>query len=539
MKINPRLNPESILSQRNQLLLNDAQHLLSSGKYTSSRLALNKILRKEPEHTDALLIKYQIEAAEGAYDAAFDQLTQLVDKHDLTQAQLLRLAAHLNKLELYFLLHKVIHKLIVFSPEDNHLKFQQSLCLSKIGQIQTSLELALICEKNDYENPLLFLNIGHNYKAFGNTDKAAEYYQKYITKCPENSGFGNWGLADLKHYLFSQTEIEEMENKLRDVNLGKTENQAELIHFALGHAKSQQKSYQQALEHITIANNGLSKLRPFRQQGYMQLINELQNYCDNTINPDFTVDETLTPIFIVGMPRSGTTLTEQILASHSKIAATDELPFIERIAMQMGRKRGYAQGLSEMTSAQRAGYIKFYLSQASAYLDQKTPFLIDKNPTNFLHLGLIIKLFPHAKIINLVRDPFDNAISVYKQHFSQGNDFSYDLNSIKHYVSGYISIMQHWTKLFPENVYHLHYEKLVSSPEKSISQLIEFCGLSIERQCFEFFNSDKPVLTPSASQVRQPIHAKSLGSAGVYAEYLPEFKQHMDGLKHRMLDAFS
>ncbi|MEP4891106.1 MAG: sulfotransferase [Aliiglaciecola sp.] len=536
MKSNPRLNPESILSQITQQRLQDAQQLLANGKLTSSRLAINKVLRKEPQQTDALIIKYQIEAAEGQFDLALDQLIKLVDDHDLTEAQLFTVAGHLNKLELYFLLNKVLDKLIALHPQDMKIKFNQSLCLSKIGRIQESLELALVCEQNNFDNPLLLLNIGHHYKAFSNTQKAAEYYKKYIIQQPANSGYGYWSLADLKNYTFTLQEIEGMQTKLANISKGESETKPELIEFALSHAKAQQKQYSQAFEYMQAANAKVSKIRPFRQQGYLQLINELSHYQPKTNNLEtkFKSADKVTPIFIVGMPRSGTTLTEQILASHSQVAATDELPFMERVAMQLARKQGYSQSLLAMTQEQHTRYSSFYLKQAAAYLTAEYPFIIDKNPTNYLHIGLILKLFPNAKIINLVRDPFDNAMSVYKQHFSQGNDFSFNLAAIESYLGGYIKIMEHWSKLFPHNIYHLQYPKLVSEPQKTITQLLEFCGLPVEQQCFEFFKSDKPVLTPSASQVRQPIHNNAIGSADVYAAYLPQFKQQMEQLKSRI-----
>ncbi|GAB2709644.1 sulfotransferase family protein [Aliiglaciecola aliphaticivorans] len=534
MKSNPRLNLESILSQRIQQLLQDAQQLLASGKLTSSRLAINKILRKTPLHTDALIIKYQIEAAEGQFDAAFDLLTALVDEHDLSERQLFIVAGHLNKLELYFLLHKVLNKLLALHPQDMKLKFNQSLCLSKIGKIQESLDLALICEQNNFDNPLLLLNIGHHYKAFSNTQKAAEYYQKYIIQAPANSGYGYWSLADLKNYIFTLQEIENMQTKLAKMSQGEAENKPELIEFALSHAKEQQRQYSQALDYMRAANTKVAQSRPFRQQGYLQLVEELSRYVPKPTDSKIPHENKVTPIFIVGMPRSGTTLTEQILASHSQVAATDELPYIERIAMQLSRKQGYSQSLLNMTAEQGSRYSAFYLKQAKAYLTQESPFLIDKNPTNYLHIGLILALFPNAKIINLIRDPFDNGMSVYKQHFSHGNDFSFNLTSIETYVAGYVKIMGHWSKQFPKSIYHLFYANLVSEPQKTITQLLEFCGLAVEKECFEFFKSDKPVLTPSASQVRQPIHKNAIGSADVYAELLPQFKRQMDELKIRI-----
>ncbi|MBU2879860.1 tetratricopeptide repeat-containing sulfotransferase family protein [Aliiglaciecola lipolytica] len=531
MKSNPRLNPESILSQRTLQLLHDAQQLLANGKLTSSRLAVNKILRKEPKQTDALIIRYQIEAAEGQFDTALDLLIGLVDEHDLSERQLMTLAGHLNKLELYFLLNKVLDKLIALHPQDMKIKYNQSLCLSKIGQIQAAIELALVCEQNNFADPLLLLNLGHNYKAFGDTPKAAEYYRKYINQDPANSGYGYWGLADLKNYVFRSQEIEDMQDKLAKIAQGQPENKPELIEFALSHAMAQQKSYSQALQFMTAANAKLSQLRPFKQHGYLQLINELSHYTPVSQNIEVLTRESVTPIFIVGMPRSGTTLTEQILASHSQVAATDELPYIERIAMQLSRKQGYSQSLLNMTDEQRLRYSGFYLKQAKAYLTEEHPYIIDKNPTNYLHIALILALFPNAKIINLIRDPFDNAMSVYRQHFSHGNDFSFNLAAIESYVSGYVKIMGHWSKQFPEKIYHLDYAKLVSEPQKNITELLEFCGLPVENACFEFFKSDKPVLTPSASQVRQPIHKNALGSADAYAQYLPQFKQQMDSLK--------
>ena len=161
-----------------------------------------------------------------------------------------------------------------------------------------------------------------------------------------------------------------------------------------------------------------------------------------------------------------------------------------------------------------------YLSRSARYRREGAPYFIDKLPHNFLHVGLIKTLFPNAKIINVIRDPLDNAIGVFKMYFSEGAEYSFSMDGIIFYWQGYITLMKHWDEVYPGAVMHLGYEELARDPDNMIAELLTYCELPVEEQCFRFYESDRPVLTPSAGQVRSPISTKSIGSGQRYQKFI-------------------
>ena len=173
-----------------------------------------------------------------------------------------------------------------------------------------------------------------------------------------------------------------------------------------------------------------------------------------------------------------------------------------------------------MTEERQQSLAGEYLEKAAHYRREGLPFFIDKAPHNFLHIGLIKALFPNAKIINVIRDPLDNAIGVFKMYFGKGAEFSFSLEGIIYYWQGYVTLMNHWNTVYPDGVKHLSYEDLAKNPEAKIEELLEYCELPVEEQCFRFYESDRPVLTPSAGQVRSPISTKSIGSGQKYEKYI-------------------
>jgi hypothetical protein len=240
----------------------------------------------------------------------------------------------------------------------------------------------------------------------------------------------------------------------------------------------------------------------------------------------------------MGMPRSGTTLVEQILASHSSVEATNELPFLTRMGLEMEMDGGYASALAEFDITRQESCAKDYLAKTKPYRKLDREFFIDKTPDNFLHIGLIRILFPNAKIINVIRDPLDNAIGMYKMYFPHGAEYSFSMEGIIYHWQGYLTLMHHWEQLYPGEVLHLSYEDLVHDPEKKITDVLEYCGLPVEDACFRFYESDRPVLTPSAGQVRNPISAKSVGSGRNYEKYIKTSIPALAEIKRKSREVF-
>ena len=291
-----------------------------------------------------------------------------------------------------------------------------------------------------------------------------------------------------------------------------------LMLFALAAAWEQKENYEAAFMAMSEANLIFAAQRPFRGDLFGQMVKSM---CETVREPAaLPPPDGPTPIFIVGMPRSGTTLVEQILASHSQVEATDELPFLNRIGLELEQGGGYAQALLDMDEATQQKLAEEYLARSARYRREGAPYFIDKLPHNFLHVGLIKALFPNAKIINVIRDPLDNAIGVFKMYFSEGAEYSFSMDGIIFYWQGYITLMKHWDEVYPGAVKHLGYEELARDPDAKIEELLAYCELPVEDECFRFYESDRPVLTPSAGQVRNPISTKSIGSGQRYQKYI-------------------
>jgi len=288
------------------------------------------------------------------------------------------------------------------------------------------------------EHPASYLQLGHIQKAQRKFDEAAKSYLAYVERSLTDKGHGYWSLADLRDFTFSDVLVTEMGTHLK--HCANNSEEASIMHFALAIAAEQRQDFADALQHFKAANNIQSIIRPFRESAYHGLLDSVATAGLSSADV-FEVE--IRPVFIVGLPRSGTTLVEQILAAHSKVVATDELPFMERVAFELERNGGYGQRLASLTDEERQTYRDRYLTESGQYIRNKGCHFIDKNPNNFIHIGLIRELFPEALIVNLRRDLRDNAISMYRQLFSVGHDYSSSFEGLYSYSRDYLKIMRH------------------------------------------------------------------------------------------------
>lgn len=437
-----------------------------------------------------------------------------------------KLAGH-EAAEDYFSAIGVLDQLIQANPENPEFLYRSAVHRLKVGQVEEAESLFQVCIKSGFEDPMLYLNLGHVFKATGRSDDAAECYQRLVDdENDAHAAIGYWSQADLKDYLFDEKSMAQLEERL-STSVAKPGYKG-LMLFAFAFALEQRKDYARAFEAMSEANDMVAKHRPFRGDLYSQYIQSLLKGFRPSTPPK---NAGALPILIVGMPRSGTTLVEQILSSHSRVEATDELPYLERIGLELEDTGGYASKISRMDLNSKQILSINYLASVEPYRRDKLEYFIDKNPTNFLHIGLAKTLFPGIKIINVVRDPLDNAMSVYKQYFNRGNDHSFTMEGIVYYWQGYLTLMRHWTELYGSDIYHLSYEELAKNPRKKIQELLSYCGLQIEPACFRFYESDRPVLTPSSSQVRNPISTKSVGSGLKYQQCIKEYVPQLAKIK--------
>jgi len=401
--------------------------------------------------------------------------------------------------------------------EDLEDKLREATRYIETGESAQAEPLLQECLDADTSDAQFRLNLGHALKALGRTDEAAACYLDVAADdSPEKSAIGYWSLANMRNFKFDDRALTALRDRVQQSDIGTPARG--LLLFALTAAWEQRENYEAAFMAMSEANLIVAAQRPFRGDLFGQMIKSM---CEHVKEPaTLPPVEGPTPIFVLGMPRSGTTLVEQILASHSQVEATDELPFLNKIGLDLEMGGGYARSLANLDSERQQQLAAEYLAQSKPWRSGNLAFFIDKMPSNFLHIGLIKALFPHARIINVIRDPLDNAIGLYKTYFADGAEYSFSMEGIIYHWQGYVTLMNHWEMVYPGAIMHLSYEELARNPDEKITELLEYCGLPVEEQCFRFYESDRPVLTPSAGQVRSPISTKSIGTGQRYEKYI-------------------
>jgi tetratricopeptide (TPR) repeat protein len=378
----------------------------------------------------------------------------------------------------------------------------------------------------------LRLSIGHLHKTLGNRGASEATYKECLGRDPA-FGEAYWYLADLKNYTFSDGELAAMQALLKGDG-GDDADQAH-VHFALGRAFEQKKDYAAAFRHYEIGNRRRRKTVPFDIRMFESKSRRVREMFDARFFAAHAGGGFAdgSPIFIVGLPRSGSTLIEQILASHSQVEGTFELPNVLGIVRELDHAAAdhdaYPESLRAVPASRFTDLGRRYVEE-TAPLRTGRPRFIDKMPNNFSHVGLIAAMLPNATIIDARRHPMDSCFSTYKQLFAEGQSFSYDLDDLGRYFRCYLGLMDHWDEVLPGKVLHLQYEGLVRDPETHIRSLLAHCGLAYEPGCLAFHETKRPVRTASAEQVRQPLYSSALG-------YWRHFERDLEPLRLALGDS--
>jgi tetratricopeptide (TPR) repeat protein len=379
----------------------------------------------------------------------------------------------------------------------------------------------------------LWMSIGHLQKTLGLRAESEASYKQALVLDPGRAE-GYWSLADLKNYAFSDPEISAMRQLIASDPRGPS-NEAQL-NFALGKAFEQRRRYPEAFTHYARGAELRRREAPFDIRQFERRSERIRTFFDAAFFAAHSGsgDSSRAPIFIVGLPRSGSTLVEQILASHSAIEGTMELPNVLNIVqdfddMAPGRS-GYPEAVGRVHRERLAELGRRYIEETMPLLRLERPRFTDKLPNNFSHVGLIHAILPQATVIDVRRHPLDACFSTFKQYFAQGQNFSYDLEDLGRYYRCYLALMDHWDAVLPGKVLHIQYEQLVRSPEAGIRRLLGHCGLDFEPGCVTFYETERPVRTPSAEQVRQPIYTSAVG-------YWRHFERELEPLKRALGDS--
>jgi tetratricopeptide (TPR) repeat protein len=366
--------------------------------------------------------------------------------------------------------------------------------------------------ERDPRNPFALTGLGHVLKTIGRQDEAIASYRRCTQHRPEH-GEAHWSLANLKTFRFDDDEIAAMQRLLESPRL-RDEPRVNVL-FALAAAHEQRRDYDQAWQRYAEGN----ALRRERESYDPVQTAVLHDQLIEVFNRDFLALHAdsgcrdRAPIFIVGLPRSGSTLIEQILASHSRVEGTHELPDLSLVARSTARDR--ADRLSYPLSVRDLGDDAFrrlgeqYIERTRRHRTDRERFT-DKMPNNFPHIGFLSLILPNAKIINARRHPLDSCVGCFKQLFGRGQPFTYDLYELGEYYLEYERMMAHWHEALPGRVLDVQYEELVGDTGTQVKRLLEYCELPWEDACLSFHENPRAVRTASSEQVRQPVYTSAL-----------------------------
>lgn len=430
-----------------------------------------------------------------------------------------------------------IEKALEADPDNAGYRNLQAAILDRLGEYDRAIEIYAGLLEKQPEQAKIWTSYGHSLRAAGRRDESVAAYQKAIEYGPE-SGEAWWSLADFKTFTFSAGEIDAIRRQLERTDL--SDDDRSYFEFTLGKALEDAGDYADSFEHYAEGNRLRRKMTPYAAA---QLTTGVQR-SKSVFTPDFFADRAdcgspaRDPIFIVGLPRSGSTLLEQILASHSAVEGTMELPDMLAIVRELGERGAgdwqYPEVLASLEPDEFRALGERYLESTRIYRKTDRPMFIDKMPNNFANVGLIQLLLPNARIVDARRHPLASCFSIFKQLFARGQLFAYDLDDLGRTYRDYVELMAHFDEVLPGRVHRVFYERLVDDTEAEIRGLLEYCGLDFEEGCLRFYETDRAVRTASSQQVRQPVNR-----AGV--DHWRHFEEWLDPLKRSLgpvLDAY-
>ena len=377
--------------------------------------------------------------------------------------------------------------------------------------------------------PTVWQSYGNALKSAGRRDDAVRAYRRCVALAPQ-LGEAYWSIANFKTERFSEAEIDSMRIALRSSGLSAEDRL--YLHYSLGRALEQDGEFEDSFTHYAEG----ARIRK-REVSYSadattaQIRRAMQLFTASFFEARAgTGCMDADPIFVLGLPRAGSTLIEQILSSHSQVEGTLELPEIIAMARELGGRdgRAYPQRVADLDAAQLAALGARYIADTRAYRSTKRPFFVDKMPGNWEHVGLIRLILPNAKIIDARRDPMANCFAAFKQLFS-ALDYSYDLTDLGRYYRDYAAMMAHWDEVQPGAVHRVMYEDVVADTGAPVRRLLDFCGLEFEPACLRFWETKRAVSTASSEQVRQPIFREGLDQWRNYEPWLEPLKKALNG----------
>jgi len=495
-----------------------------NGDPKAAEMIYRDVLKKDPNHIEAARLLAGIAASNNRYrDAELFLKKVVAQAPDYTRAwvDLVNVQRELDRFDDAVESARQVLRLAPESAE-SHMVFASAIGMAgaheeAIKSYQQALSIAP-------DKAGAVCSMAHHQKTIGQQESAIESYRRAISIKPDHAE-AYWSLANLKTFRFEDAEVDAMEMLLRDDDL--SDESRGQVHNALGLEYEGRKDYSRAFENFRRCNQvrrDVESYDPVETESNYDRIIDL--FDEDFIAQNTSVAESaVTPVLIVGLPRSGSTLIEQILASHSEVDGTHELGDLSRAVQSVRRnaaKRSrFPEALADLDADGWRQIGEEYLQRTEIFRGD-APFFVDKNPNNFVYAGVLRLALPNTIIIDARRHPLDSCFGAFKQLFASGQSFSYDMTELGEYYLQYRRLMDHWENVLPGFVLGVHYEEVVADLESQVRRILDFCGLSFETQCLRFHETERAVKTASSEQVRQPIYASSVNLWRNYEAHLDE-----------------
>ena len=512
-------------------MLVKAGDALFAGKFGIAEGLCREYLKKDPTNVSAIRMLAEVGIKIGRHDDAEKLLIRCLDLAPDFHLARNNYANLLFKKFRYREAVAEIDKVIAAEPNrPSHLLLKASI-LARIGESEAAIEIYEHVLERYPNQARTRMSMGHALKTVGRQADAIDAYQSAIKLNP-GLGESYWSLANLKTFKFDDEQIA----KMREAIDNEPSSVDDLYHlsFALGKALEDRGEYDESFRHYAEGNAARRRTVRWDADEHARNLDEHMNFfsTDFFARQEPTGDSSTAPIFIVGLPRAGSTLLEQILASHSKVEGTMELPDIISIARRLSRKRSqseksqYPSILGQMDADELAELGAEYLSRTEIHRSG-LPHFIDKMPNNFANIGLIHLILPNARIVDARRYSMACCFSGFKQLFASGQNFSYSQEEIGRYYRDYVRFMDHWDRVLPGRVLRVNYEDMVSNTEQEVRRMLDYCGLEFEASCLQFYQNDRAVRTASSEQVRQPIYSGAVEQWRNYEHHLSPLKSEL------------
>jgi Flp pilus assembly protein TadD len=516
-------------STRDPRLL-EAAAAMQANRIAPAEALLREHLKEHPTDVAAIRMLAEVAARLGRYGDSEHLLTRALELAPSFHSARMHLAIVLNRQGRPADALAEVERLLEIDPHNPNYRNLQAAVLVRLGEFERAIAIHAKLLAEYPRQARVWMSHGHALKTAGRQDDCIEAYRRSIALEPA-LGEAWWSLANLKTFRFTPDDIAAMRAQLERTDL-RPEDRFH-FDFALGKALEDAGDHASSFEHYARAN-------ALRRRGILYDAAETSEHVRRSkslFSRAFFEErrghgcDAPDPIFIVGLPRAGSTLLEQILASHSAVEGTMELPDIISLVRTLGGRKArsqtskYPEILASLSAEECRALGERYLEQTRVQRKTDAPFFIDKMPNNFAHVGFIHLALPRARIIDARRHPLGCCFSAFKQHFARGQNFTYSLEEVGRYYRDYVELMAHFDAVLPGRVHRVTYESVVEDTEAEVRRLLDYCGLPFEEACLAFHRTERAVRTASSEQVRQPIYRDGLDQWRSYEPWLGPLKE--------------